>query len=185
MDDFTYFADKVEQSHGHFCAGIALGTKITLAAMKALELDPHQKHKDLIVYTEIDRCMTDALQSITGCTLGHRSLKYINYGKFAATFVNTTTGKAVRGTVKEKFKGGGTKEEIIKAMSAIPEDKLVSLQEVKIDIPRNELPGPSAEKAMCSACGEWVVDGRAIQREGAWLCQACAGNGYYRVINKR
>ncbi len=181
MDVFSYFVDKVEKSHGHFCAGIALGTKITLAAMKALGLDPYQRNKNLIVYTEVDRCMTDAVQVITGCSLGHRSLKFVDYGRFAATFVNTTTGKAVRGTVREKFPGGGKREEILAAMAAIPEDKLVTLQEVEVNIPPDDLPGSAGEKAICSVCGEWVVGGRAIRRNDAWLCRACAGDSYYRV----
>ncbi len=182
MDDFEYFVEKVEKFHGHVCAGIALGTKITLAAMDALGFSPHQEHKDLIVYTEIDRCMTDALQAITGCSLGHRSLKYVNYGKFAATFVNITTGKAVRATVKEHFKSEGQKGEILKAISQIPDDKLVTLQEVEVDIPECDLPGPSVDRAICSVCGERVMDGRAIQRGSTALCKACAGEAYYRLI---
>jgi formylmethanofuran dehydrogenase subunit E len=75
MNDFNYYVKKAGDYHGHACAGIALGTKITLAAMKYLGLDPVVKNKNLVVYTEIDRCMTDAIQAITGCTLGHRSLK--------------------------------------------------------------------------------------------------------------
>ena len=57
----------------------------------------------MIVYAEIDRCMTDAVQVITGCSLGHRSLKYIDYGKFAATFVNTDTGRALAGYNQREF----------------------------------------------------------------------------------
>ena len=87
MNEFETYVKKVGDYHGHVCFGIAMGTKMSLAAMKYLDLDPNVKNKNLIVYAEIDRCMTDAIQVITGCTLGHRTLKDVDYGKFAATFV--------------------------------------------------------------------------------------------------
>ena len=180
MKDFDYYVKKAGDFHGHACAGIALGTRISLAAMKALGLDPEVKNKNLIVYTEIDRCMTDAVQVITGCTLGHRSLKYMDYGKFAATFVNLGTGKAVRATVKEHFSNEATDEETLRKISLIPDSELVTLEEVTVKIPDIDLPGPPREKAVCAACGERVVDGRQVNKGGKTLCRACAYGGYYQ-----
>jgi formylmethanofuran dehydrogenase subunit E len=181
MKDFDYYMKKAGDFHGHACAGIVLGTKITLAAMKFLGLDPDVKNKNLIVYTEIDRCMTDAVQVITGCTLGHRSLKYVDYGKFAATFVNTGTGKAVRATVMEHISNEATLEETLKKISSIPESELVTLQEVTVKIPETDLPGPPKEKAVCVACGEQIVDGRQVKKGGKTLCKSCAHGAYYQI----
>ena len=181
MRDFDYYVKKAGDFHGHACAGTALGTKISLAAMKALGLDPEVKNKNLIVFTEIDRCMTDAVQVITGCSLGHRSLKYMDYGKFAATFVNLDTGKAVRATVKEHFSNEDTSEKTLRKIARIPESELVTLQEVTVKIPETDLPGPPREKAVCASCGERVVDGRQVNKGGKTLCRACAGNSYYTV----
>jgi formylmethanofuran dehydrogenase subunit E len=180
MKDFNFYVNKAGTFHGHVCAGIALGTKITLAALKYLGLDPEIKTKNLIVYTEIDRCMTDAIQSITGCALGRRSLKYVDYGKFAASFVNLATGKAVRATVLEHFSSEDTAEATILKISQIPEDKLVTLQEVTLKIPENDLPGPPRVKVVCASCGETVVDGRHVVKNGKTLCRACAGDAYFR-----
>jgi len=180
MKDFGYYVKKAGDFHGHACAGIVLGTKISLAAMKALGLDPEMKNKNLIVYTEIDRCMTDAVQVITGCTLGHRSLKYADYGKFAATFVNLDTGKAVRATVMAHISNEATIEETLEKISRIPESELVTLQEVTVKIPETDLPGPPREKAVCAACGERIVDGRQVNKGGQTLCRACAGDSYYQ-----
>jgi formylmethanofuran dehydrogenase subunit E len=182
MKDYDYYVKKAGDFHGHACAGIALGTKISLAAMKALGLDPEVKNKNLIVYTEIDRCMTDAVQVITGCTLGHRSLKYMDYGKFAATFVNTKTGKAVRATVMEHISNEATIEETLEKISRIPESELVTLQEVTVKIPETDLPGTTQEKAVCAACGEMVMDGRQVKKGRKALCRACAGGGYYHPL---
>jgi formylmethanofuran dehydrogenase subunit E len=180
MPDYDYYVKKAGDYHGHICAGIALGTRLSLAAMKALGLDPEVKHKNLIVYTEIDRCMTDAVQVITGCTLGHRSLKYMDYGKFAASFVNLDTGKAVRATVKEHFSNEDTSEKTLRKISLIPDSELVTLEEVTVKIPETDLPGPPQEKAVCAACGERVMDGRQVNKGGKTLCRSCAYGGYYQ-----
>jgi formylmethanofuran dehydrogenase subunit E len=180
MTEFDEFLKQAADFHGHICVGTALGTRIALAALKALGLEPGKRLKNLIVYAEIDRCMTDALQAVTHCSLGRRSLKHVDYGKFAATFVNTDTGKAVRATIKEHFGNDIPLEETLKKLAAIPDETLVTLQDVTVDIPSTDLPGPPARKAVCAACGETVMDGRAIMDGGKTFCRACARGGYYR-----
>lgn len=180
MSDFEFYVKKAGDYHGHICAGIALGTRLSLAAMKALGLEPGVKNKSLIVYAEIDRCMTDAVQVVTGCSLGRRSLKYIDYGKFAATFVNLDTGKAVRATVKEHFHNEASVEKTLKKISRIPDNELVTLEEVSVNIPRTDLPGPPQQKAVCAACGERIMDGRGVRRGRRVLCRACAHGSYYQ-----
>jgi formylmethanofuran dehydrogenase subunit E len=180
MNDFDYFLKKAGDFHGHTCAGIALGTKMTLAAMKALGLDPRIRNKNLLVYAEIDRCMTDAVQAITGCTLGHRSLKYCDYGKFAATFVNLDTGKALRATIKDSFDSSGPKEIVCQTIAQTPDQELVILQDVKVDIVETDLPGKPRQRAYCSSCGERIMDGREVTIGNKSVCRACAGDKYYR-----
>jgi iron complex transport system ATP-binding protein len=184
MSDFEVYLKKAGDFHGHVCAGIALGTRISLAAMKALGLKPGVKNKNLIVYAEIDRCMTDAIQTITGCSLGHRSLKYVDYGKFAATFINLDTGKAVRATVKEYFSNEDSIEETLKKLARIPDSELVTLQEVTINIPETDLPGLPKQKAVCFSCGERIMDGREVSEGNKTLCRACAQGKYYRECTK-
>jgi formylmethanofuran dehydrogenase subunit E len=184
MSDYDIYLKKAGDFHGHICMGIALGTRISLAAMKALGLKPGEKNKNLIVYTEIDRCMTDAVQTVTGCTLGHRSLKHVDYGKFAATFVNLETGKAVRGTVKEHYGNDKPIDEQLKILASIPDSELVTLQEVQVDIPDTDLPGHPLLKAVCIACGERIMDGREVKKGDKLLCRACANGKYYREVKK-
>jgi iron complex transport system ATP-binding protein len=184
MSDFDIFLKKAGDSHGHICMGIALGTRISLAAMKALGLKPGERHKNLIVYAEIDRCMTDAVQVITGCSLGHRSLKHMDYGKFAATFINTDTGKAVRGFVREHYGNDDPIEVQLKNLARIPDSDLITLQEVTIDIPKEDLPGMPTQKAVCAACGETIMDGREVKEGNKTLCKACARGAYYKECKK-
>ncbi len=184
MSDFESYLKKAGDAHGHVCGGIALGTRISLAAMKALGLDPGTKNKNLIVYVEMDRCMTDAVQTITGCSLGHRSLKHIDYGKLAATFVNLDTGKAVRATVKDRGPTDEPMEEMVRRISRTPDSELVMLREVAMHIPDTDLPGPPKSRAICSSCGEGVMDGREITKEGRVLCRGCAEGPYYGEMKK-
>jgi len=107
LNDFEQYFKKVSEFHGHACAGIALGTKITLAAMRTLGLDPAVRNKQLMAFVETDRCMADAVMIVTGCTPGHRSLKFVDFGKFAASFLNLENGQAVRATVPESFDSSG------------------------------------------------------------------------------
>src|SRR5437588_10436953 len=67
--------------------------------------DPHGKdRKRLVTFVDIDRCATDAVAVVTGCSLGKRALKFRDWGKMAATFVDVTTGKAIRVSAKESSK---------------------------------------------------------------------------------
>jgi formylmethanofuran dehydrogenase subunit E len=182
IEEFYFFAKKVEEFHGHICVGIAMGVKTSLAAMRVLGFDPHEKkHKDLIVYVETDRCMTDAVQVISGCSLGKRSLKYVDYGRFAATFVKLSTGEAYRVTTKKDFSKDLSVEDILKIVSEMPDDDLVLLQKVDIKIPDCDLPGPPKDKATCTTCGERVMDGRAVLKDGKAYCKACLQGAYYTI----
>src|SRR5579862_1218576 len=67
--------------------------------------DPHGKdRKRLVTFVEIDRCATDAIGVVTGCRLGKRALKFRDWGKMAATFVDVSAGKAIRVAARESSK---------------------------------------------------------------------------------
>ena len=182
IDDFYYFVKKIEEFHGHVCVGIAMCTKSALASMRKLGFDPYiKKHKDLIVYVETDRCMTDAVQGVSGCGLGKRSLKYVDYGKFAATFVRLSTGEAYRVTTTKDFPKDLSVDEVLKLVSETPDEEMLLLERVEVDIPENDLPGSAKERAVCSVCKERVMDGRAVFKDDTPYCKACLYGAYYRV----
>src|SRR5882757_1076147 len=86
-----YLAD-AEQAHGHLCAGQVLGVRLAMLGLEKLGIeDPRGKdRKRLVTFVEIDRCATDAIAVVTGCRLGKRALKFRDWGKMAATFVDLT-----------------------------------------------------------------------------------------------
>ena len=101
MRPFEELLEESGKLHGHVCPGQILGVRMAMLGCTLVGVDEPTKSKSLIVYVEIDRCATDAIQAVTGCRLGKRTLKYLDYGKVAATFVNTTTGKAFRVVARE------------------------------------------------------------------------------------
>lgn len=190
MSDFETLLQKGKAFHGGICPGIVLGTRMTMAGLRELGLNPMEKSHDLIVYVEIDRCAADAIQAVTGCSLGHRTLKFRDNGKFAATYVDTATGQAVRVSVIEKSNRGrdqpnvkeAMKEAVIKLSNA-PEEEILRVTRVKVEIPEEDLPGFPRHKVICSRCGEQVMDSREVLVEGKPLCKSCANGSYFTVLN--
>jgi formylmethanofuran dehydrogenase subunit E len=93
------------QAHGHLCAGQVLGVRLAMLGLRELGIeDPERERKRLVTYVEIDRCFTDAVALVAGCRLGKRALKFFDWGKVAATFVDLQTGRAVRIVAREESK---------------------------------------------------------------------------------
>src|SRR5215475_11676067 len=98
MQPLDELLKECEALHGHMCAGQLLGARMAMLGCSAIGVnDPKGiDRRKLIVWVEIDRCMADAVSAVTGARLGKRSLKYVDYGKVAATFLNTETSAAMR-----------------------------------------------------------------------------------------
>jgi len=182
-----------EQAHGHLCAGQVLGVRLALAGLEKLGLDdPRGKHrKRLVTFVEIDRCATDAISLVTGCRLGKRALKFRDWGKMAATFVDVETGRAVRIAARESSKAlarslhpeiADKNQQQMAAYREMPEADLFDVQWVKVELPPEEFPGYKGERVVCEKCGEGINFHREVRREGKVLCQACAGDRYYEPV---
>jgi formylmethanofuran dehydrogenase subunit E len=193
MKSLDEYLHEAEQAHGHLCAGQVLGVRLAMLGLQELEIDdPRGKdRKRLVTFVEIDRCATDAVAVVTGCRLGKRALKFRDWGKVAATFVDVSTGKAVRIAAKESSKSLARRmhpeiedknQQQMLAYREISDDDLFALQWVKVDLPPEEFPGYKSERVVCEACGEGINFRREVQREGKVLCRACAGEQYYTII---
>lgn len=173
--------------HGHLCAGQVLGVRMAMVGCREVGIDEPKGCKKLIVYVEIDRCATDAVQAVTGCSLGKRSLKFLDYGKMAATFVNTETGKAVRVLARDDARalaasyvnGAANRHEAERqAYVVMPEAALFSLSAVEIEISPTERPGSRSGRVTCMECGEGINFEREVIRDGKPLCIPCAQGTY-------
>lgn len=179
--------------HGHLCAGQVLGVRMAMRGIREIGLEEPRgrDRKNIMVFIEIDRCATDAVQSVTGCSLGHRTMKFMDYGKMCATFLNLKTNKAVRIAAREdsKEKAKACFPDIedrykaqLEAYKIMSDDELFDLQEVAVNtIKPEDMPGRPLRRVQCEACGEHVQDAREVYRDGKILCKPCAGGGYYTV----
>ena len=164
--------------HGHLCAGQIIGVRMARLGLKTLGIDDPKAFRDLIVYVECDRCLTDAIGTVTGCTPGRRNLKLTDYGKSAATFVNTETGEAVRiFNVSRHYPPDGA--DMAAFFDAIPDDEIFCVTRVKVNYRPEDLPGKPLDSMICPKCGEGVVDGRQVISNGVAMCKACAYGAYY------
>ncbi len=191
----THFDALLQESvkvHGHLCAGQVLGVRMSLLGLREIGIsDPKGRdRKSIIVFVEMDRCATDAVQSVTGCSLGKRSMKFMDYGKMAATFMNLITGKAVRivareasrQKAKERFPGVENKYAAqLEAYKIMSDEELFDVMEVIVKVAPEDMPGRPMRRVQCDSCGEHVQDMREVYRDGKVLCVACAQGGYYEV----
>lgn len=138
----------------------------------------------------MDRCATDAVRSVTGCSLGHRTMKFMDYGKMAATFLNTLTGKAVRVYAKEESRQKAKEyfPEIenkyaaqLEAYKVMSVEELFSVMDVAVNVAPEDMPGRPMGRVQCDSCGEYVQDMREVCQDGKVLCVPCAKGGYYEV----
>jgi formylmethanofuran dehydrogenase subunit E len=181
-----------EESHGHICPGQILGIRMALLGLRSIGIDdPAKARKRLLTFVEIDRCATDAVSLVTGCRLGKRSLKFLDYGKVAATFVDLETGRAVRVAARDDarlkaramFPGmSDTTQAQLEAYKSMANDDLFHLQAVRVALKPEDLPGRPHSRVTCAQCGEGVNDGRERRLGDRVLCRSCAGEQYYEVV---
>lgn len=190
MKTFDEYVVLAEAAHGHICAGQILGIRLALHGLNLLGLDdPKGAHrKRLVTYVEIDRCATDAIQVVTGCRLGKRALKFLDFGKMAATFCDLESARAVRvaalDTAKDRARElypeiESRNEQQMRAYRELTDGELFASQWVRVAIGPEDLPGFKGPRVVCASCGEGVSFRRETVIGGLPLCRACAGQAYY------
>jgi len=166
---------------------------MALAGLSRLGIeDPRgADRKRLVTYVEIDRCATDAIAVVTGCRLGKRALKFFDWGKMAATFVDLESRRAVRVSAKESSKEAARRlhselesknAQQMLAYREMNDEDLFDFQNVTVNVPPEDLPGFKSERIVCSKCGEGINFHREVRRGNQVLCRACSGESYYTVI---
>ena len=192
MDSLENILVECERLHGHMCAGQLLGARMALLGCRLVGLDDPRgaDRRNTFVWVEIDRCMTDAVSAVTGVRLGKRSLKFVDYGKVAATFLNTENNKAVRIVARESSRAladerfssiANKRERQFRAYSEATDEELFKTQYVDLQLNEMDLPGSPRSRVMCEICGEGVNDGREVTRpDGSVVCRGCDSGTYYQ-----
>lgn len=185
MQNLDELLREAEMAHGHLCAGQVLGVRMAMLGCARLGIvDPRGKdRKRLVTFVEIDRCATDAIGVVTGCRLGKRALKFRDWGKMAATFVDLASGRAVRISARESSKEAARQlhpeianknQQQMLAYRELPDEVLFAEQWVRVAVDPEELPGYKGERTVCSICGEGINYERYTLRDGQKVCHGCA-----------
>src|SRR4030088_1913647 len=193
MKSLDEYLQDAAVAHGHLCAGQVLGVRMAMFGLQSLGLnDPQGKdRKRIVTFVEIDRCATDAVMVVTGCRLGKRVLKFRDWGKMAATFVDVNTSKAVRIAAKESSKAlaremhpelENKNSQQMLAYREMQEEDLFTTQWVKVSLPPEEFPGYKGDRIVCAKCGEGINFRREVRSGDQILCRGCAGEKYYEPI---
>ncbi|MBI3952989.1 MAG: TraR/DksA C4-type zinc finger protein [Chloroflexi bacterium] len=191
MKPLAELLKEAEGLHGKLCPGQVIGVRMAVVGCREIGISEPQQDRRLRVWAEIDRCATDAIQAVTGCKLGRRTLKFFDYGKMAATFLNTEAGRAVRVVARDDARElagryaprvKDKQEAQLAAYLAMPESELFLVHPVAIALSPYDEPGHPLKRVRCQSCGEGVNDDREVYQDGRTLCRPCALGGYYRLL---
>ncbi len=181
-----------KERHGHLCAGQVLGARLALLGLELIQIkDPYGvDRKNFLVFVEIDRCATDAIQTVTGASLGKRTMKFFDFGIMAATFLNLQTQEAYRILAKEEAKeraksyfphlDNPAQRELL-AYKIMPLEELFEIKKVKVLFNELDLPGKPRKKVICTKCGVTIRDGKEVWKDGIPYCKICAGFNYFLI----
>jgi formylmethanofuran dehydrogenase subunit E len=190
MPDLQAFLNQTADLHSHLCPRQVLGVRMGILAGELLGIDLPRMDKRLLGIAETDGCTVDGISVATGCRVGRRTLRIEDYGKVAATFVDTQSGIARRVVARpdsrqfaQKYSNG--QQDLWKvqlsAYQHMPADELFKVQNVSLRVPLERLISRPGKLTLCQHCGEEIMNEREMIIEGRTLCRACAGENYYVV----
>ena len=186
--------EEVVQFHGHACPGLAFGFRAAEAALA--RLGSRSSDEELVAVVENRSCAVDAIQVVTGCTLGKGNLVVNDYGKQVYTLMKRPGGEGVRIAVIwqapaeneetreiwKRFSKGDQSPEVMRAIKASKGKKMQAI--LKADISElfdiTDIIGTLPEKARvypslrCSLCNEKMMEPKAKRRGGAVVCIPCS-----------
>jgi formylmethanofuran dehydrogenase subunit E len=175
--------------HDHLCPRQVLGVRMGLFAAQTLRLDLPRTDKRLLTMVETDGCFADGIAVATGCWPGRRTLRIEDYGKVAATFVDTHTGRAVRLAPRSAARDLAARyapeatngwEAYLLGYQRMPDDELLAVQAVQLIASLQSIISTPEARTICAICGEEIFNEREVMREGKVMCKSCAGERYYR-----
>lgn len=193
------YMDESAARHHHLCPRQILGIRLGLFGLLKLGLVNagyerrfENKRKILLTVVETDGCGADGVAVATGCYVGRRTLRVVDFGKMAATLVNARTGIAVRVAPRPDIRSLARAyapmarsrwHAYLEAYQIIPDDLLMSAKRVSLTQSIEEILSKPNARIECDLCGEEVLNEREIKRGGLLLCRSCAGAAYYCEAN--
>jgi formylmethanofuran dehydrogenase subunit E len=186
--DLKSMLEQTGALHKHLCPRQVLGVRMGMLAAEMFPIELPQDSKRLLAFVETDGCFVDGVSVATGCSMGHRTIRLVDYGKVAATFVDTHTGRALRLSplLDARARAAAVAPNAVnrwraqlEAYQQIPNEELFSIREVALTVDLCAIIGKPGRRTTCSSCGEEVLNQREVVKDGKPMCQSCAGDGYW------
>jgi formylmethanofuran dehydrogenase subunit E len=177
--------------HRQLCPRQVLGVRIGLYAGEILGLDLPQTDKQLLTFVETDGCFADGIAAATGCSIGHRTLRVVDYGKVAAVFVDTETPWALRVWPHPRARertGFYARAALsrwqtqLEAYCVMPSQELMQAERVALAEPAETVVSQPGLRVSCVRCGEEIMNGREVVLQGKAFCRGCVGKRYYESL---
>ncbi len=174
--------------HKHICPRQVLGARMTLYAAELLQLDLPRADKRLLIIAETDGCTVDGIIAASGCHIGSRTLRILDFGKVAATFTDIHTETSLRITPSRASRSLALEyvpaalnnwTAMLHAYQIIPAQELFAYQHVELMPSLDEIISKPNRKTICEKCGEEIINGREVLNNNIILCRTCAGESYY------
>lgn len=174
-------------THRHICPRQVLGARMGMLAGKNLALELPRSDKRLLVLVETDGCFADGVSVATGCWLGRRTMRLMDYGKVAATFIETHSSLAIRlaphpqarANARALFPHLSKWSAYLEGYKVLPDDELFVVQNVELNFSLEKLISHAGARVSCDLCLEEILNGREVLQGDKVLCQSCAGDSYW------
>ncbi|MCX4361037.1 FmdE family protein [Mucispirillum schaedleri] len=163
--------EQVAVFHGHKCPGLAIGYKVSLLALKHLDIKDDINDEDIVCIAETDACGVDAVQVILKATTGTGAMRILYTGKQAFNIFNRKNGKKAR-FVLNNIQDFNNKEDKMKYILSTDEEKLFTVKDVKIMFPEK---AQIYNSYICSECGEKTAENAVTIINNKYICNSCKG----------
>lgn len=163
--------DKCVEFHGHTCVGLAIGYRIALAAAERLGVT-FSEDEEIVCVTENDACGVDAVQVLTGCTMGKGNMLYRATGKHAFSFFNRIDNSQVRINFNQQVRKdqGGDKDKLQKYVLQAPEEEILTFSDPSFELPQH---ARIFNSIVCEKCGESAAEHTIRLNDDKKLCLDC------------
>lgn len=176
--------ERLASLHTRLCPRQVLGARIGLLGGELLGLELPRTDKRLLTLVETDGCFVDGVLVATGCRVGRRTMRVLDYGKTAAAFVDVETGEAVRVRPRSSIRELACRSvptaidpwhAQLEAYQWLPAADLLEAQPAMLPAPLPALLGRPGLHIPCVSCGEEIMNDRQIEVAGQAWCRACRG----------
>lgn len=189
--DLQSCLDRSAALHRHLCPRQVLGVRMGMYAAELFGLPLPHEEKRLYAFVETDGCFADGVSVATGCWLGRRTMRLVDYGKVAVTFADRETGKALRVSTHPAARTNAllyapdapdSWHAQLAAYQVMPTGELLRVEDVRLTLSLEELISEPGLRVVCAACGEEIMNAREVILSGRVLCRQCAGQDSYYDI---